>query len=100
MSCPREIAPAFETGGVLLQLAHDSLAIVGRAAGHIIRFCKVQARPTDNAMERNSHADKLANNGRLMDLSEYIMLATAAQSQAPADAWEDKWTHCQPTWHP
>jgi len=35
-----------------------------------------------------------------MDLSEYIMLATAAQSQAPADAWEDKWTHCQPTWHP
>jgi len=53
--------------GVLLRWAHDSLSM-GRAAWCIIRFCKVQGYKTDNSIDcrRNGHANKLANNRRLI----------------------------------
>ena len=84
----RDSAPL--RNGVLLQWAYDSLAL-GRAVGHIIRFRKVKAHLTDNSIDsrRNRQADQLANNGRLMDLSAYVMLATAGPALATSAAWAD-----------
>ena len=84
----RDSAPL--RNGVLLQWAYDSLAL-GRAVGHIIRFRKVKAYMTDNSIDsrRNRQADQLANNRRLMDLSAYVMLATASPDPASSAAWAD-----------
>jgi len=55
------------------------------------RFRKAKSQITDNSIDsrRNRQADQLANNGRLMDLSAYIMLATAGPTPASRAAWAD-----------
>ena len=55
------------------------------------RFRKAKSQITDNSIDsrRNRQADQLANNGRLMDLSAYVMLATAGPAPATSAAWAD-----------
>ena len=58
--------------GALIQWAYDQLALC-REAGTLVQFRKVKAHRTDNSPDskRNREADKLANQGRLMDLEEF-----------------------------
>eukprot|EP01042_Synura_sphagnicola_P036314 gene36314-biopygen1867 len=58
--------------GRLIQWAYDQLALT-RSAGSIVQFRKVKAHRTDASRDsrRNRDADKLADQGRLIDLTEY-----------------------------
>eukprot|EP01042_Synura_sphagnicola_P036493 gene36493-biopygen7420 len=60
--------------GRLIQLAYDQLAL-SRGAGSIVQFRMVKAHQTDNSRDsrRNRDADKLAGQGRLMDLTEFSL---------------------------
>eukprot|EP01042_Synura_sphagnicola_P036412 gene36412-biopygen4554 len=56
----------------LIQWAYHQLALT-RGAGRFVQFRKVKAHRTDASRDnrRNRDADKLADQGRLMDLTEY-----------------------------
>ena len=80
--------------GSLIQWAYDQLAL-SRGAGSIVQFRKVKAHQTDNSRDsrRNRDADKLADQGRLMDLTEFSMRwdeeEMAAQLFRYPQDWDD-----------
>jgi len=86
------IAPVSETGA-LVQWAYDKLAL-SREAGKLVQFRKVRAHRTDNSTgsRRYREANKLANQGRLMDLAEFGL-----PPDPPGDPEEET---AQPVLHP
>ena len=58
--------------GRLIQWAYDQLSLT-RRAGSFVQFRKVKAHRTDESRDsrRNRDAENLADQGRLMDLTEY-----------------------------
>ena len=80
--------------GRLIQWAYDLLAL-SRGAGSIVQFRKVKAHLFDNSRDsrRNRDADKLADQGRLMDLTEFSLRLdedeTAAQLFRYPKDWDD-----------
>jgi len=62
--------------GRLIQWAHNQLAL-SRGAGSIVQFRKGKAHRTDDSRDsrRNKDTDKLADQGCLMDLTEFSVLS-------------------------
>eukprot|EP01033_Poteriospumella_lacustris_P015781 gene15781-11301_t len=82
--------------GTLIQWAYDQLALT-RREGSTVQFRKVKAHRTDASRDsrRNRDADKLADQGRLMDLTEY---SATPDPPTDEDARQTQPFHYPPDW--
>jgi len=78
--------------GRLIQWAYDQLAL-SRGTGSIVQFRKVKTHQTDNSGDsrRNRDADKLVDQGRLMDLTEFSMRLDEEEMAAQLFRYPQDW---------